>query len=177
MSTRYDTAKDIGFQESDSSPGLLWWKVKDHAENLTIFLDFRDEDEQGEYTGEINKDMPPRIYGAVEPEDEDTEWINKHGDTRQRWKDEVKGHWVVNKVEEDSGLDSDDGQASLDWFSQDGMVTETCEKCGEDFEVSEMEKTLCIGEDTNQCYYDEHPEELFRKAKKRKREIRQESKN
>lgn len=174
MATRYDTAKDIGFQESDKSPGLLWWKVK--GSQLTIFMDFRKQDEDGDYIG-VNEDMPPRIYGAEEDDDDNTTWVNKHGDTRERWKDDVKGHWVVQKVEDESGLDEDRGQTSLDWFEDDGMTEQACSKCGDDFAVSRLEDGLCLGDGTNGCYYDEHPEELFRKAKRRKERIRSESQN
>lgn len=164
MSSRYETAKDLGFQESQ--PGLLNWFVKESG--LTIFLDFRSDDGGNDFNG----DMPPRIYAADEDDEGDTLWINDSGDTKERWKDEIKGHWVVEKVEEESGLDSDRGQSTLGWYSSDGVEERACDKCDEMFPVSDLEDSLCFGDDTNGCYYDENPSELFRQAKRRKEKLR-----
>ncbi len=174
MKSRYEVAIDLGFQESESSPGLLWWFIPDHEDNLKIFMDFRTQNENGEYD-DFEPDMPPRVYGAIEDDEGDTVWINKNGETRERWKNEVKDHWTVGQVEEKAGLDTDDrGQTGLDWFAEDGLNEYECEVCGETYPMSDLEDGLCIGDETNGCFYDEHPEELFRKAARRKKQIRNE---
>lgn len=178
MKTRYEAAKELGFQESDTKDGLLWWFCSDRDDEMKVFLDFRTKDDQGEYDG-FSEDMPPEIYAATNPhaddddEEDETVWVDKNGDTREQWKEEVKNHWTVQQVEEMSGMDaSNRGQSSLDWYSDDGMEETECDKCGESFAVADIEEGLCIGDETNGCYYDEYPEELFRQAKRRKERIR-----
>jgi len=169
MTTRYERAKEIGFQESESSQGLLWWFVSDGE--FKIFMDFRVKDDQGNWDG-FNPDMPPRMYGADEDDEGNTVWINSSGDTRDRWKEDIKNSWVVKKVERESGLDQDRGQTGLDWFTGGEMSEQQCASCGDTFPVSELEDGLCFGEDTEGCYFDENPAELFRQARRRKNEIR-----
>lgn len=171
MKTRYDAALELGFEESDNSPGLLWWFVGGD-DDFKIFLDFRTKDDDGDYDG-FREDMPPRVYAAAEDDDGDTVWINDSGDTKQRWREEVKTHWTVEEVEERAGLDNEDrGQTSIDWFGSDGMEQAECNRCGEQYPMADLEEGLCIEEGTEQCYYDEYPSELIRKAKRRKEELR-----
>ncbi|QLG29993.1 hypothetical protein HUG10_20520 (plasmid) [Halorarum halophilum] len=171
MTTRYAKAKEIGFEESETNPGLLWWFVPQGG--YKIFMDFRTKNDDGEYDG-YEPDMPPRTYGADEDDEGNTVWINSSGDTRDRWKEDIEGHWVVKKVERESGLDQDRGQTGLDWFATDGMAEQECRLCGDEYAVSELENGLCFGDDTNGCYFEENPAELFRQARRRKEEIRSE---
>lgn len=172
MRTRFEVAKDVGFQESENSEGLLSWFVKKDTVDR-IFLDFRTEGDDGDYDG-YEEDMPPRIYAMVEDDEGETEWINDSGDTKERFEEQVKSHWAVEKVEDESGLDDDRGQMGLDWFSDDGGIREQkCEDCGDMFPVTDLEEGLCIGEETNGCFYDEYPSQLIREAKKRKEKLRE----
>jgi len=169
MSTRLDVAKEIGWNESESNDGLLTWWVKQG--DYTIFIDFRIQDDEGNYDG-LEPDMPPRTYAAVEEDDESTTWINSSGDTRDRWKRDVQNHWAVKAIEEESGLDKDRGQTGLDWFDGGDMATQQCGSCGNAYVVSDIEDGLCFGDDTKGCYFEENPAELFRQARLRKEKLR-----
>lgn len=171
MRTRYDVAKDVGFSESENSPGLMSWLVK--GSGMRIFLDFRTKDDDGEWDG-FAEDMPPRIYAAVDDDEGETTWVNDTGDTKEQWRKEVKGHWIVEKVEEQSGLEDDRGQTGLDWFTNDGVEERECRDCGDTFPVTDIEDGLCLGDETNECFLDEHPSELVRRARQRKERIREE---
>lgn len=161
MKTRYEVAKDLGFSESESNPGLLSWYMP--GKNRTIFLDFRTKNDDGEWDG-FTEDAPPNIYGSEDgDDDDDTEWLDE---------DEVGDFWAIEEIERQSGLDSDRGQTGLDWFQDDSIVMEECRMCGDEFEVPKMEDGLCLTEDTNGCYFEEHPSEMFRQAARRKERIR-----
>lgn len=169
MSNRLEVAKEVGWSESESNDGLLTWWVKE--DDFTIFMDFRTQDEDGNYDG-YEPDMPPRTYGADEDDDGNTTWINSSGETRKQWERRVNQHWAVKKVEEESGLDQDRGQTGLDWFDGGGMAEQECRSCGDEYPVSELEDGLCFGDDTKGCYFEENPAELFRQARRRKEKLR-----
>lgn len=170
MPTRHEVALDLGFQQSDSHDGLLWWFDKE-TENK-IFFDFRIRDEDGGYKDDFNPDMPPRIYGLDPAEDDDDEdvWIDRNNH-RERWDDEIRGHWVVSQVEKQSGVE-DVAQLGITDFVG-GVEDIECDGCGDSFDRRRMVDGLCRGPDTNDCYYEANPAQLFREAEKRKYEIRQ----
>ena len=156
MKSRYEAAQELGFEEPDSKPGLLYWKVR--GIDRTIFMDFRTRNDKGEYTG-YSEDMPPRLYAAEDNDDSDTNLI---GPGDEGFDDKVKHHWAVEKVERDSGRERDKGQASLDWFEDDDIATRPCVECNSLTPIPEMEEGLCLGENMNGCYYDKYPSEMFR---------------